>query len=66
MFPLASVAVQVTVVVPNGKAVGALLVTDKIEQLSVTTGFPKTKPVGQLTDVKQEAQPTLNRRRSRG
>ena len=41
MFPLASVAIQVTVVVPAENCIGALLVTLTIVQLSVTTGVPK-------------------------
>jgi hypothetical protein len=51
MFPLPSVTVQVTVVIPNGKAVGALLVVEATEQLSAVTGVPKTTPVA--------VQPTL-------
>ena len=45
MFPDPSVTVQVTVVVPNGKVEGALLVTDATEQLSAVTGVPRTTPV---------------------
>ena len=45
MFPLASVAVQVTVVVPTGKVVGASFVRLTIEQLSAVAGVPKTIPV---------------------
>ena len=40
MFPASSIAVQVTVVFPSGKAVGALLVTDLIIPLSVTVALP--------------------------
>jgi hypothetical protein len=40
VFPLASVAVIVNVVVPIGKLVGALLVTTGAPQLSVTVGEP--------------------------
>ena len=38
--PAASVTVQVTVVVPIGKTVGALFVTLATEQLSDVTGVP--------------------------
>ena len=41
LFPAASVAVQVTVVFPNGKLAGALFVTLAKVQLSVATGVPK-------------------------
>jgi hypothetical protein len=51
MFPLPSVTVQITVVIPNGKAVGALLVVEATEQLSAVTGVPKTTLVA--------VQPTL-------
>jgi hypothetical protein len=45
MLPAPSVAVQIIVVVPNGKAVGALLVTVGAPQLSLLVGVPKTTPV---------------------
>jgi hypothetical protein len=45
MFPLPSVTVQVTVVLPSGKTAGASLVTDAIEQLSSTVGVPRTTPL---------------------
>ena len=41
LFPLVSVTVQVTVVIPIGKTTGALLVTVATEQLSEVTGVPK-------------------------
>ena len=44
-LPLASVTVQVTVVVPKLKVAGALLVTEATEQLSAVTGVPNTTPV---------------------
>jgi hypothetical protein len=44
-LPEPSVTVQVTVVAPSGKAVGALLVTVATEQLSAVTGVPKETPV---------------------
>ena len=44
MLPLPSVTVQVTVVLPNGKAAGALLVTDATEQLSDVVGVPNETP----------------------
>ena len=37
--------VQVTVVTPIGKAVGALLVTEATPQLSAVVGVPKETPV---------------------
>ena len=40
MLPLASVTVHVTTVVPNGKVLGASLVTDSTEQLSAVIGVP--------------------------
>ena len=43
--PEASVTVQVTVVLPNGNAAGALFVTLATEQLSEVTGVPKATPV---------------------
>ena len=45
MFPDASVAVQVTVVLPKGKATGALLVTEATEQLSAVVGVPSVVTV---------------------
>ena len=45
MFPEPSVTVQVTVVFPNGKVVGALFVTVATEQLSPVIGFPRERPV---------------------
>ena len=45
VFPEPSTTVHVTVVLPNGKATGALLVTLATAQLSVVTGAPKAKPV---------------------
>ena len=47
LFPLASVTVHVTVVVPNKNIAGALLVTVAIVQLSVVTGVPKRTPVAE-------------------
>lgn len=44
MLPLLSVTVQVTVVVPTGKIVGASLVTVSTPQLSVVVGDPITRP----------------------
>lgn len=44
MLPLPSVTVQVTVVVPNGNAAGALLVTEATEQLSLVVGVPSETP----------------------
>jgi hypothetical protein len=41
VFPTASVAVQVTLVVPSGKIAGASFVTVTAVQLSVATGLPK-------------------------
>ncbi len=41
VFPLPSVTVQITVVLPNGNAIGASLVTLAILQLSVVVGTPK-------------------------
>ena len=43
-FPLPSVTVHVTVVVPSGNVAGALFVTEATEQLSNVTGVPKTTP----------------------
>ena len=45
LLPLASVTVQVTVVVPRLKVAGALLLTEATEQLSAVTGVPSTTPV---------------------
>jgi len=45
VFPLPSVTVHVTVVVPTGKAAGALFVTDATEQLSDVEGVPNETPV---------------------
>jgi len=42
VLPLPSVTVQVTVVVPSGKATGALLVTEATEQLSPVAGVAST------------------------
>jgi hypothetical protein len=41
VLPAPSVTVHVTVVVPNGKVAGALLLTDATEQLSAVAGVPK-------------------------
>ena len=41
VLPLASLAVQVTVVVPVGKVAGALFVTVASAQLSAVVGVPK-------------------------
>ena len=43
--PAKSVTVQVTIVFPRGKVVGALLVVKEPAQLSVTTGEPNATPV---------------------
>ena len=45
LFPEVSVTVQVTVVDPNGKVVGASLTTVATAQLSAVTGVPKTTDV---------------------
>jgi hypothetical protein len=45
LFPAASLTVQITSVVPNGKVAGALFVTLVTEQLSAVVGVPKTIPV---------------------
>jgi hypothetical protein len=45
VFPAASVTVQTTVVLPNRKVVGALLVVDATVQLSAVVGVPKLTPV---------------------
>ena len=44
-FPLLSVIVQITVVTPIGKAVGALFVTEATPQLSAVVGVPSETPV---------------------
>jgi len=44
-LPAASFTVQMTVVEPNGKATGALLVILATEQLSAVVGVPKATPV---------------------
>ncbi len=43
--PAPSVTVQVTIVVPRGKADDALLLTPATEQLSAVNGEPSTTPV---------------------
>ena len=45
VLPLPSVTVQVTVVLPNGNAEGALLDTEATEQLSEVVGVPNETPV---------------------
>src|SRR3989442_1654903 len=45
VFPLPSVAVQVTRLVPTGNCAGALLVTVTAPQLSLAVGLPKATPV---------------------
>jgi len=45
VLPLPSVTVQVTVVLPSGKELGASLVTEVTEQLSAVVGVPKETPV---------------------
>ena len=45
VFPLLSVAVQVTRFVPTANCAGALLVTAIVPQLSLAVGLPKTTPV---------------------
>ena len=45
VLPDPSVTVQVTVVLPSGKAEGALLVTEATEQLSEVVGVPNDTPV---------------------
>jgi hypothetical protein len=45
VLPEASVAVQITLVIPFGNIEGALFVTLAIEQLSEETGVPKFTPV---------------------
>src|SRR5207302_11428974 len=44
-FPLLSVAVQVTRLVPTGNCAGALLVTVTTPQLSLAVGLPNATPV---------------------
>ena len=51
IFPAPSVTVQVTVVEPAGKVVGALFVTEATEQLSAVMGVPKTTPVAEVQPV---------------
>jgi uncharacterized protein (UPF0261 family) len=48
LLPLLSVTVQVTVVMPIGKAEGASLVTDATPQLSDVVGVPRATPVAVL------------------
>src|SRR5437016_14243901 len=45
MFPLLSVAVHVTRLVPTGNCAGALLVTVTAPQLSLAVGLPRATPV---------------------
>ncbi len=45
MFPLPSVTVQVTVVVPNGNTAGASFVVEATEQLSFVVAEPKLTPL---------------------
>ena len=45
VFPLRSVAVQVTAVMPIGNTVGALLLIEGLEQLSVAVAVPSETPV---------------------
>jgi hypothetical protein len=45
VLPAASVTVQVTVVLPNGNATGALFTTLATVQLSEVTGEPSATPV---------------------
>ena len=45
VLPLLSVTVQVTVVVPSGKAAGASLATEATLQLSAVNGVPSMTPV---------------------
>ena len=45
ILPEPSVTVHVTVVLPNGKLAGALLVTLATVQLSAVTGVPKLTPL---------------------
>ena len=45
IFPLLSVTVHVTLVTPNGKAIGALFATEATPQLSAVTGVPSATPV---------------------
>ena len=48
VLSLLSVTVQVTMVVPNGKLAGALLLTVTVPQLSDTTGVPRLTVAEQL------------------
>jgi phenylpyruvate tautomerase PptA (4-oxalocrotonate tautomerase family) len=54
VFPLASLAVHVTRVVPIGKLAGALLVTVTAEQLSVVVGVPRVTPVAKHPELIDE------------
>src|SRR5882672_10338519 len=45
VFPLPSVAVQVTTLVPAANCAGALLVTVTVPQLSLAVGLPRATPV---------------------
>src|ERR1700719_825829 len=45
VFPLLSVAVQVTRLVPTANCAGALLVTVTAPQLSLAVGLPRSTPV---------------------
>src|SRR6185503_16966085 len=45
VFPLLSVAVQVTRLVPTANCAGALLLIATVPQLSLAVGLPKTTPV---------------------
>ena len=47
LLPLLSVTVHVTVVAPNAKTEGALLVTLATAQLSAVTGVPKLIPAAE-------------------
>ena len=49
MFPLLSVAVQVTTFVPSANCAGALLVTVTAPQLSLAVGLASTTPVAKQT-----------------
>ena len=45
VFPLKSVTVQVTTVMPIGYTAGPLFVTEATPQLSAVTGAPNTTPL---------------------
>jgi hypothetical protein len=45
VFPLLSIAVQMTRLVPIGNCAGALFVTVGVPQLSLTVGLPKVTPL---------------------